>query len=93
MTPYTPEEIALAHTLAYRAVPERLRHQARAAAYRGALLGIRATTERAAKWARANAEMSADSDDDFIRGAENASIAIATDFENNHHLKDRPDAG
>ena len=50
MTTYTPEEIALAHRLAYQAVPESSRRKSRAAAYRGALIAIRATTERAAKY-------------------------------------------
>lgn len=80
MTPYTPEEIALAHTLAYRAVPERLRHQARAAAYRGALLGIRATTERAAQHLE-------------IHWGHIATPEMRDALRENHHLKDHPDAG
>lgn len=99
MTPYTPEEIALAREAAASVRP--YSHNSALILdgerdgtdiVQSALAAIRATTERAFKLAYAHADMNAGSDDELIQGAEKGAIAIAADLEINEHLKDRPDA-
>lgn len=80
MTPYKPEEIALAESIADDFEKGGCLHGDWRDAYRAALAAIRATTERAAKFVEAHEGHAA------VR-------TIARSINANHHLKDRPDAG
>lgn len=85
MTPYTPEEIALARECAGAVMKNRGLKRGNgweyAIALEAAQIAIRATTERAAKLAEPC---------DFDNGW---GAYIANELRANEHLKDRPDAG